>query len=1118
MATRLRERESRGHDMFAARSNCGSPSKEESVPLRQNKRDETEKYDDRHSKRPRLNVSSSPISTHLIFLQNLDYMLSEREIHDALTRQTSARIVGVRCLVSRHLSRSRRNNGVCIVFIDRSDEDSRRRICQLNGQKFRGGRTLSVVDGHSHANTVIVRHPGSIRDERDLRGLFSGCRIQSIRREPGQQSSIQFAWLVTMEDEDSVVRALERRPYPDRIVVGVSNSRSVHGSEKRLSLGFENAGSVKKGFREDLGVQDEKHTKGIDDAKQQQSSVRKEVKLSTEEEQKSGSRSEEHFDRSALASESKEFRSSERLDSVCGVGGAADTAHDGAPVSLDQNVKADREPSQSNRSLSPLSNDVKKARQSRTGFCDNSADNRQHDEGRSQAQTDSSTMEARSPSNGRPMQTTHGEGTTPTALESRDADRLKQIVADVEQCFSELFSPGCACLLTNLPFHLGADVAAHEQIIISCLRDSNVLAAVRKIEFLGRKKTSAILAFRDKNGLEELTRCGYSVRAPGDKHWRDIDIVIMRKEMQVVARYISPRLIAGLHELCGAASISFSTKFGDGVISTSNEVSVLKLLALDGYIVNGTHVNVHLRNPDKTRSIKASHPTRSSPDSRHRRRTIPSDSGEFQSSAASEWRIRFENAPFEYDAERIRDHLLSRGVRWKLRVRMLRRGQFIFEGDHPDDFRRIMHLDGSEFGPAANMRSMVLIPEADPSAERVTAPKLTSSSKREFDSLDGPDYNGRRLGGESKRSKGGSPGYYSETRRRSSSFSGRYSEAFEPSPREARVNRELDPHFHSRRNHMSETSDAKRELSRERRKLSFSRGDRVSERRDSESLQPRRRVATPSGVSRGFQASPVTPSPNEFVSSIKKVERKVLDPSLPSIRRRVELLREDIFKGIPSPPAGTYEDFCKSIPDMCEEQELKYTLSDNDTPYAPHVWQGTVYMGKGCTDTPAHCNGYLVVRQDQTDEVIRSVLDMLSETICLEYRIGWEETRFVHLLHSKAVVLMIRSSGEIEDELSAVKDASRRTKNEGDLRNRSNSAIAAIASQKNFLGMLRNLRDKQRIGLARYSKRKYPKLVALCVPPSAHAFEKLSIPWRFRDMAGHDTMLLVVGIPKPSKT
>ena len=65
-------------------------------------------------------------------------------------------------------------------------------------------------------------------------------------------------------------------------------------------------------------------------------------------------------------------------------------------------------------------------------------------------------------------------------------------------------------------------------------------------------------------------------------------------------------------------------------------------------------------------------------------------------------------------------------------------------------------------------------------------------------------------------------------------------------------------------------------------------------------------------------------------------------------------------------------------------------------------------------------------------------------------------------------------------------------------------------------GILRSLRGKQKMGISRYTlPGQSKKYVALCIPPNPYMFEKLRVPWRARDYAGHDSLLLIVGPKNP---
>lgn len=156
--------------------------------------------------------------------------------------------------------------------------------------------------------------------------------------------------------------------------------------------------------------------------------------------------------------------------------------------------------------------------------------------------------------------------------------------------------------------------------------------------------------------------------------------------------------------------------------------------------------------------------------------------------------------------------------------------------------------------------------------------------------------------------------------------------------------------------------------------------------------------------------------------------------------------------------------------------------------------------------SPAHCNGFVVVKSRQADEAVNVAIGLLPSELNIEFRIGWDNPKHMEMLEDDAVVFMVRSSREVEGDES---DATPTVVEDG---TGSPLSISPIDSQKALLGMLQNLRDKQRIGVCRYHNGvSREKCVALCIPPGAHAFKKLGVPWRFRDMAGHDTILVVVG-------
>lgn len=203
---------------------------------------------------------------------------------------------------------------------------------------------------------------------------------------------------------------------------------------------------------------------------------------------------------------------------------------------------------------------------------------------------------------------------------------------------------------------------------------------------------------------------------------------------------------------------------------------------------------------------------------------------------------------------------------------------------------------------------------------------------------------------------------------------------------------------------------------------------------------------------------------------------------------------------------------------------------EEDTPQTQHVWTGLMFMegakvadrisdagtsngnGLSLDCHPAHCNGFVVVKREQSDDAVNNAIGLLPMELNITYRIGWDSTKHMHVIGKDSVVFMIRSSLDVQDPGVRVDPLVVDSSESG----RSRLVLSAVNSQKAVLGILRNLRDKQRIGVCRYSRGSM-KLVALCIPPSAYAFEKLAVPWRFQGMAGHDTMLVVVGAANPEE-
>lgn len=297
---------------------------------------------------------------------------------------------------------------------------------------------------------------------------------------------------------------------------------------------------------------------------------------------------------------------------------------------------------------------------------------------------------------------------------------------------------------------------------------------------------------------------------------------------------------------------------------------------------------------------------------------------------------------------------------------------------------------------------------------------------------------------------------------------------------------------------------------------------------DKASGNANKRVAGASSMSRGFRASPVTPSSTVEYVSVAQMQKPLPPAALPTVVARLAGLKTQVHtRSLPNGYGnGSVEDFFTNIMGNRKQSVIDAVLKkedEEDTPQTQHVWSGLMFMegrklggsmpdlsstGRELSEDchPAHCNGFVVVKRDQSDNDVNNAIAMLPVELNIVYRIGWDSMKHMHVIGNGSVVFMIRSSLDVQDGSVDQKPLVLSPEESG----RGRLVISAVNSQKSVLGILRNLRNKQRIGVCRYS-RGSTKLVALCVPPSAHAFEKLAVPWRFQDMAGHDTMLLVVG-------
>lgn len=252
-----------------------------------------------------------------------------------------------------------------------------------------------------------------------------------------------------------------------------------------------------------------------------------------------------------------------------------------------------------------------------------------------------------------------------------------------------------------------------------------------------------------------------------------------------------------------------------------------------------------------------------------------------------------------------------------------------------------------------------------------------------------------------------------------------------------------------------------------------------------------------------FKISPMTPSPGDYVSI--KPKRPPIDPELPQVGERLERLRSTIMQFSSKDISGeNYGEFCSNLQKLCKPQTLIYTHSKVIDPPAPHIWTGTV--AKGALSRPgrnakakfaitkSNCKGFLVLRSAQEDERVRETMRALPKDILMEVRAKWTDDAFSHLLTPTSVVAVVKSKEDADMEKSGKK-----------LKD-----VGSIGNTELFAGMMNSLRIKQRMGVGRYTHNG-KKFISLCIPPNPYVFEQLRLPWRFREYAGHNTMLLLVG-------
>lgn len=245
--------------------------------------------------------------------------------------------------------------------------------------------------------------------------------------------------------------------------------------------------------------------------------------------------------------------------------------------------------------------------------------------------------------------------------------------------------------------------------------------------------------------------------------------------------------------------------------------------------------------------------------------------------------------------------------------------------------------------------------------------------------------------------------------------------------------------------------------------------------------------------SRPFHISPMTPSPNDHAIP-SKGKRGPVSPDLTETCKRLERLRSAILDRVEEVEKDSYEDFCRSLHSLREPQKLIYTLSRNIDPKPPQIWSGNVRQGS--KPFAALCNGYLVLNSRHSEKEVQHAITIMPNEIKIEHRGKWDDEAFGHLVRPESVVTILKA-------VKQEKNAARGVDERGKMVPRSNELLN---------GIVESLRGRQKMGITRYTitglRKRY---VALCLPPSPCIFEKLRMPWRFRDYTGHNSLLLIAG-------
>jgi hypothetical protein len=957
--------------------------------------------DEPDTKRPR--YGEGPPQRSRIFVANIGFDMSEEDIREAFQALCPANVLEVLNIPPPSKSHpDRKNNGSCILYIDKADFVSHAEIMRLDHAVI-GGRMVNLIDGDLVDCTVCVRGLDHTSDKGFVRSLFPDRDVVNVRRIT-KSSKFQgipdaVVWFVDLLDEESLMRALQSSNYPNRVTVSVATRRG--GGDIPLDNSTARYGRAQGGLCGIPGNHLPHDSK---------------------------------FPSSAHDSEAAVLPDVVAAENVV----AVDTALDENPTRLN-----------------PAIEEQFNARSKVTG-----------------------------------------PGLGPDANKMAwERGSIERVLKDIELFYRNAYSRNSACIVSNLPFVFhAAEMRSCEVVLGDVLEREMPGIRIRGIKLLGRRAGAAVVMFADRISADHIRLLESRIEFGN----RLLALKVLGGECRLFCKLQDGMTISDVSRLCQTSSIM---PVGKGEphewYVVDDDMTVLKLLALDGFSYDGKPMSFAISRGSSQHTVRAAEGK--------------------AVDLAGRWMIRFENAPSSSAVREVVDRFRAAGVRGPFSARMVARGSFELSGTDAADYAAVMRMQGVPFGQTGNVRPVHVFSVKSPGGGSRDAPDKDLTKTRDLS----PDRRGRVLSGSPPHHRGAYRAEHSPGGRLSAGRVMSPSHVYNngpvamappsllPPPKATswREERHRESSLVRSNNHVDVVYPERRGRFAEVRPLADGFGDRLGVVREGNVV--RKLTAAPSGASRGFRASPVTPSPEEFVSTLKNSQRTLLDPGLPEICARVDKLHDDILKGAPAPTGeGNYEEFCRSIPHRMKSEEMVHNLKEDDAPYAPHVWQGITRMGKDRKDPDAHCNGYMIVKRDQRAEDVKTALSLLPKELNVEYRVGLDQQKHEHLIHEDAVVFMVRSSSDTLELEDGTDNAAR-----------ASGPVSGIASQKALLGMLRSLRDKQRIGLVRYTKPNVTdqKLHALCVPPSTHAFEKLGVPWRFRDMAGHDTMLVVVGPAKPPK-